>query len=73
MIATPSKLYPEVTKSECVENGNIVQRYTIGKYNYSTNDYLGEGFSSKVYKAFLNSNKKDKFAIKVIELDRFKG
>lgn len=45
----------------------------IGKYKYSTNDELGKGFSSKVYKAVEIEHVHKRYAIKVIELKKFRG
>ena len=43
----------------------------MGKYLYRESDLLGSGFSSKVYKATMITNSKEKFAIKVIDIEKF--
>ena len=45
----------------------------IGKYKYSENDELGKGYSGKVYKAVEASKLNKRFAIKVIDLQKFRG
>ena len=55
-----------------MEKGLRVEKWVIGKYKYSLTDLLGVGFSSNVYKATLTDNSKEKFALKVINLDKFK-
>lgn len=45
----------------------------VGSYKYREQDLLGKGFSSKVYKANHISNSEDRYAIKVINLKKFKA
>lgn len=49
---------PHLTTVQVVENGQVVEKCTIGKYQFSKKDFLGEGLSSSVYKATLLTNKK---------------
>lgn len=56
-----------------MEKGIKVEKWCIGKYKYSLTDLLGFGFSSNVYKATLIDNSKEKFALKVIGLEKFRG
>lgn len=75
----PSKRVYDVEKDEFVirnivelENGNQVKKVCVAEYKYSLDDILGQGFSSTVYKATLRNNNKQKYAIKVIDLKKFK-
>ena len=45
----------------------------VGTYKYREQDLLGKGFSSKVYTATHLTNEAQKFAIKVIDLKKFKS
>jgi len=45
----------------------------VGSYKYREQDILGKGFSSKVYKAHHINNTEDRYAIKVINLKKFKA
>lgn len=45
----------------------------IGKYKYSENDELGKGFSGKVFKAIETLKPHKRYAIKVIDLQKFRG
>ena len=45
----------------------------VGIYKYSTNDDLGKGYSSKVYKGVEIEKVHKRYAIKVIELKKFRG
>ncbi len=45
----------------------------IGKYKYSENDQLGKGFSGKVFKAVEIQKPHKRYAIKVIDLQKFRG
>ena len=45
----------------------------VGIYKYSTNDDLGKGYSSKVYKGVEIERTHKRYAIKVIELKKFRG
>lgn len=52
-------------------NQNEYQR--VGSYKYREQDLLGKGFSSKVYKAYHINNSDERYAIKVINLKKFKA
>lgn len=45
----------------------------VGAYKYREQDLLGKGFSSKVYKASHINNPDERYAIKVINLKKFKA
>ena len=45
----------------------------IEKYKYFTDSLLGEGYSSKVYKGTEVNKPQKRYAIKVIELQKFQG
>ena len=45
----------------------------VGIYKYSTDDDLGKGYSSKVYKGVEIEKTHKRYAIKVIELKKFRG
>lgn len=65
------KSAPLVTKEFLVDNGKAVTKVKVGKYCYSTNDLLGKGYTSQVYKATLATDPKKRFAIKVINIKKF--
>lgn len=45
----------------------------VGIYKYSTEDELGKGYSSRVYKGVEIERINHRYAIKVIELKKFRG
>ena len=75
----PSKRIYDVEKDEFVirnivelESGQQIKKVCVAEYKYNPDDILGQGFSSIVYKATLRDNNKQKYAIKVIDLKKFK-
>ena len=75
----PSKRIYDCEKDEFVirnivelESGQHIKKVCVAEYKYSLDDILGQGFSSTVYKATLRDNNKQKYAIKVIDLKKFK-
>jgi serine/threonine protein kinase len=45
----------------------------IGKYKYNSEELLGKGFTSRVFKGVEVENIYKRYAIKVIELKKFRG
>lgn len=45
----------------------------VGKYKYAIDDELGKGFTSKVYKAVEIEKIHKRYAIKMVELKKFRG
>lgn len=45
----------------------------VGKYKYDPKDELGKGFSGKVYKGVEIVRQHKRYAIKVVDLKKFKG
>lgn len=46
---------------------------SVGPYRFKEQDLIGKGFSSKVYKAYHSQREGETFAIKVINLSKFKS
>lgn len=64
----------EIVLRNCMETENGVQmrKVYLGEYKFGIEDVLGQGFSSTVYKAIWRTNPKQKYAMKVIDLKKFK-